>query len=296
MRLLLTLALALASFAQLPAPEVFSSLGKSYSSNADVTQSIQKADLALAKGPATAELLLAAGAARDAVLRFSESIPLYGRGMDDYPNDVRFPRYRGHRFISTRRFDAAIVDLKKATGMAPASFDASYHLALAFYLRGDYSHAAREYQRCLAMPAQPKPATFKGLPADGRNCYSLDDDARVAITVWAWSALRRSGKAADAAALLGGIREDMRIRENHSYFRALLLYKGQLTETQTMPAGTAVATTGYAIGLWHWLEGRKEQACVYWERVLTDPNWAAFGFIAAERELARGACAPAKKR
>jgi tetratricopeptide (TPR) repeat protein len=296
MRLLLAPALALASFAQLPAPEVFSPLGKSYTSNPDETQGIQKADLALAKGPATADLLLAAGAARDAVLRFSESIPLYGRGMDDYPNDVRFPRYRGHRFISTRRFDPAIVDLKKATDMAPASFDASYHLALAFYLRGDYSHAAREYQRCLAMSTQPKPASFKGLPANWRNCYSLDDDARVAITVWAWSALRRSGKAADAAALLGTIHENMQIRENRSYFRTLLLYRGQRTETQTMAAADSVATTGYAIGLWHWLDGRKEQACVYWERVLTDPNWAAFGFIAAEGELARGACKPAKKR
>lgn len=296
MRLSLAIALALASFGQPAPPEVFSPLGKSYTSNPDANQAIQKADLALATGPANADLLLAAAAARDAVLCFSESIPMYGRGMDEYPSDVRFPRFRGHRFISTRRFDPAIVDLKKATEMAPASFDASYHLGLAFYLRGDYGHAAREYQRCLAMATQTKPASFKGLPATWRNCYSLDDDARVAITVWAWSALRRAGKTAEAAALLSGIHSNLQIRENRSYFRALLLYKGERSETQTMSAADSVATTGYAIGLWHWVDGRKEQACAYWERVLTDPNWAAFGFIAAEGELARGACKVTKKR
>ena len=60
--------------------------------------------------------------------------------------------------------------------------------------------------------------------------------------------------------------------------------------------GNSSPTVGYGVGLWHWLEGRKEQACTIWDRVLSDSNWAAFGFIAAETEIARGACKAVKKR
>jgi len=288
-----------AVWGQAPAPEVYTPLGKAFFAGPDEERTVEKADLALAKGPASADLLLAAGRARDGVLRFSESIPLYTRGMDDYPADVRFPRFRGHRFISTRKFDIAVVDLKKAAEMAPSSFDVSYHLALAYYLRGDYNHAVREYQRCLAMAPQPKPQYLRGLPADWRTCFAMDDDARVAVTEWAWRALRRAGKPEEAARLLTGIGAEMAVKENLSYYRTLLLYKGLRTEEQIMAspaAGNASSTIGYGVGLWHWLEGRKDQACAAWERVTGGTTWAAFGFIAAEAEISRGACKGLKKR
>ncbi len=278
---------------------MFTSLGKAYFAQPDERRLIEAADLALAKGPASPELLLEAARARDAVLRFSESIPLYTRGMDDYPADVRFPRFRGHRFISTRRFDMAIVDLKKAADLAPSSFDVSYHLALAYYLRGDFNHAVREYQRCLALGSQPSPASLRGIPDGWRTCQGMDDDTRIAVTEWAWRALRRAGKHDDASRLLSSIEEKMAVKENHAYFRTLLLYKGLRSEAQTLAPpmeGATAATVGYGIGLWHWVEGRKDQACAAWQRVLNEKSWAAFGLIAAEAELARGACRPARKR
>lgn len=299
LRVGLLAAAALTLFGQIPEPEVYSPLGKSFNAKPDVAREIEKADLALATGPASADLLLAAARARDAVLRFSESIPLYTRGIDDYPADVRFLRFRGHRFISTRKFDFAVSDLKRAAEIAPASFDVSYHLALAYFLRGDYNHSAREYQRCLSMAALPKPAFMKGMPADWRPCYALDDDARIAVTEWAWRAFRRAGKPEDATKVLTAIHPRMAVKENQSYFRMLLLYKGLRTEEQVSAPpldGNAAPTIGYGVGLWHWLEGRKDQACLAWERVVAEPNWAAFGFIAAESELSRSACKPSKKR
>src|SRR5260221_10909783 len=79
---------------QKPEPEVFASTGKAYFAQPDDKHTIEKADLALSKAPGSADLLFAAAQARDKLLRFSESIPLYTRGMDDFPNDLRFPRYR----------------------------------------------------------------------------------------------------------------------------------------------------------------------------------------------------------
>lgn len=278
------------------AQEAFSPQGKAYFAKPDPNGTVEKADLALAKGPASADLLLAAARARDALLRFSESIPLYTRAIDEYPNDVRFLRYRGHRFISTRKFDFAVADLKKAADIAPASFDVSYHLGLAYYLRGDFNHAAREYQRCLAMASRPTPDFLKGMPADWRACYAMDDDSRVAITEWTWRALRRAGKPDEAAKLLASITESMTVKENQSYFKTLLLYKG-VAQTAAGEGGNAVPTIGYGVGLWHHLNGRKDQACAEWRRAAADSeNWSAFGLIAAEAEFARGLCGPVKKR
>ena len=278
------------------AQEAFSPQGKAYFAKPDPTGSIEKADIALAKDLRSADLLLAAARARDAVLRFSESIPLYTRGIDENPGDVRFLRYRGHRFISSRKFDFAVADLKKAAEIAPASFDVSYHLGLAYYLRGDFNHAAREYQRCLAMASQPKPDFLKGMPKDWRACHAMDDDSRVAITEWTWRALRRAGKSDEAAKLLASITESMTVKENQSYFKTLLFYKGA-EQPATGEGGNAVPTIGYGVGLWHHLNGRKEQACSAWQRAAGDAeNWSAFGLIAAEVEIARGLCKPVKKR
>jgi tetratricopeptide (TPR) repeat protein len=294
-----TLGAAAALWAQEGEPEVYGVRGKAYFALEDKDREAQKADLELALEPRNPIKMLAAARVRDKYLKFAESIMIYSRGVDEFPDDVRFLRYRGHRFISTRRLDLAVLDLKRAAEMAPASFDVSYHLALAYYLRGDHNHAAREYQRCLAMGAKPQPDYLRGMPEGWRSCYAMDDDTRVAVTEWAWRALRRAGKAEEAGKLLESIRAGMNVKENGSYYRTLQLYKGLATLEQTMTPpmdGNAAPTIGYGVGLWHWLHGRKAEACAAWEKVLESPHWSAFGFIAAESDLARGYCPVGKKK
>jgi tetratricopeptide (TPR) repeat protein len=286
------------SFAQRTEPEVYSPLGKAYFARPDSTGVIAKADKALLDGGEKADLLLAAARARDQFLRFADSIPLYTRGMQAFPEDVRFPRYRGHRLISIRRFDAALVDLKTAAELAPASFDVAYHLGLAYYLRGDYNHAAREYSRCLSLGDRPKPEFLRGMPEGWRSCYALDDDSRVALTDWAYRALRRAGKHLEAKQLLERVTESMAVKENTSYLKALLFYKGVRSEEQTIDKphnDNAISTIGYGVAIFHRLEGRTERACELLQRIVTEENWSAFGLIGAETDLARGLCAPAKK-
>ncbi|MBZ2179346.1 MAG: hypothetical protein K7J47_16745 [Acidobacteria bacterium] len=296
--LLLVLVYSTVLLAQRTEPEVYSPLGKAYFARPDTAGVIARADQALFEGGEKAELLLEAARARDQFFRFSASIPLYTRGMQMFPEDVRFPRYRGHRLLSMRRFDAALADLKAAAELAPASFDVAYHLGLAYYLRGDFNHAAREYSRCLALGDKPKPEYLRGIPAGWRSCYALDDDSRVAVTDWAYRALRQAGKHAEAKALLERIGESMTIRENASYWKSLMFYKGARTEEQALGAGgnsNALATVGYGIAVFHRLEGRQERTCRLLRRIVDEENWTTFGVIAAETDLARGLCAPAKK-
>lgn len=289
---------SLGSFAQRTEPEVYSPLGKAYFARPDSTGVIAKADKALLDGGEKADLLLGAARARDQFLRFAESIPIYTRGMQAFPEDVRFPRFRGHRLISIRRFDAALVDLKAAAELAPASFDVAYHLGLAYYLRGDYNHAAREYNRCLAMGDKAKPDFLRGIPEGWRSCYALDDDSRVALTDWTYRALRRAGKQPEAKQLLERITESMAVKENTSYLKALLFYKGLRTEAQALGSphnANAISTIGYSVAVFHKLEGRTERACELLQRIVNEENWSAFGLIGAETDLAKGLCAPAKK-
>ena len=51
----------------------------------------------------------------------------------------------------------------------------------------------------------------------------------------------------------------------------------------------ANATVGYGLGKWHALQGRGEDAERAWQTVLSGSQWAAFGYIAAEAEIARKA-------
>lgn len=103
--------------------------------------------------------------------------------------------------------------------------------------------------------------------------------------------LRRLGRSAEAAVLLENIKPDMEIIENTAYHRRLLMYKGLLQPEDLLKTDNAseldVATYGYGVGNWHLYNGNREKAVEVFERVIAGPYWPAFGFVAAEVELAR---------
>jgi tetratricopeptide (TPR) repeat protein len=276
---------------QLPGerPQVVSPLGKSFFAKPDADGAIAKADTARAADPKNVDLLLASARARDVALQFSGSIELYTKVIGLAPADVRGYRFRGHRHISTRRFDLALADLEKAATLAPTSFDVLYHLGLARFLRGEFDLAATVYRRCLDAGA---PAGT--LPDGWRDCSTVarDDESRVAVSEWLYRSLRRAGRREDAARLLAGIADGLAIKENVAYYNGLLFYKGARTEAQVLPPeafkeNTGV-TTGYGIASFYLAEGKRDQGCALLQRLVGDEaHWNAFGFIAAETELTR---------
>ncbi len=116
-----------------------------------------------------------------------------------------------------------------------------------------------------------------------------------ATSHWLYMTLRRQGKDAAAAAVLEPIHAGMDIIENadYHYHRLLLMYRGELSaeellaESRTADDAIGSATLGYGIGNWHFYEGRPAEAAAIWRSVVAGPQWAAFGHIAAEAELAR---------
>ena len=95
----------------------------------------------------------------------------------------------------------------------------------------------------------------------------------------------------DTEILLSNIREEMEIVENGSYHKLLLFYKGILTEDdlaeQAAVSELETATIGYGLGCWHLCNGDGAKAEAYFRKCVGGKYWPAFGFIAAEAELAR---------
>ncbi|MBP1634189.1 MAG: hypothetical protein H6Q10_763 [Acidobacteria bacterium] len=268
------------------APEVISPFGRRFYARPDADGAIARAEAALATNPADVDLLLAAARAHDAALQFSASIPLYTKAIAVAPADVRAYRFRGHRYISTRRFAGAVKDLERARVLAPASFDVAYHLGLAYFLSGEFRKAADEYGRCLASREEG------ALPEGWRSCAGAAraDEDRVAITDWRYRALRRAGRRDMAAGLLAGIHEDLAVKENAAYYQALLFYRGLRTEDEVLAPKTlednTFVTTAYGVANYYAAEKRQADACRVLRAIVADePRWNGFGFIAAETDL-----------
>lgn len=273
-------------------PELTTLLGRPVFARPDTDGAIAKADALLAADPRNVDLILAAARARDVALQFHAAIDVYSRGLAIAPEDVRLLRFRGHRYISIRRFDLALPDLQKAARLAPSSFDVLYHLALAHYLRGEFADAARVYQSCLDTKSDSVP-----LPQGWRSCATTmaTPNDRVAVTDWLYRALRRAGRHDQAKALLPAFTPDLKVGENEAYYTALRFYAGAVTEEAAMTPATQrenrLVTVGYGVATFHLANGDQARACALLTRIADEPNWNAFGVIAAEVDLAqRGAC------
>lgn len=228
--------------------------------------------------------------------RFQEAVDVFSQGLEKFPSSVKLYRHRGHRYISLRKIDLAIEDLVKAkatmpefpleiepdgvpnainTPLSSTQFNVYYHLALAFYLQGDFATAEQVYLECVKA--------------------SDNDDLMVAAVDWLYMAYRRDGKEDMAKSILENVTDSMKIVENDSYFKRCLMYQGKLspdsvlhvTSSDPEQADLAFATQGYGVGNWYLYNGDTAKANTIFEQVVSGKYFGAFGFIAAEAELAR---------
>lgn len=244
----------------------------------------------LRKDPADAAALIWAGRRTAYLGRYREAIEIYTRGLALHPDDARFYRHRGHRYISLRRLDDAIADLERAAALIAGSApvvepdglpnarnvptstlhsNVWYHLGLAHYLKQDFEKALAAYRECLAVSDNP--------------------DMLVAASHWLYMTLRRLGRDAEAARVLEPISADLDVIENLDYLELLLMYRGEKTPEELLRGqeGVGGATLGYGVGNWHLYNGDVERALEIFRGVVSGDAWAAFGYIAAEAELAR---------
>lgn len=273
-------------------PEAVSLLGEPLFAMEDTVGEIAAADAALAEAPDDLDLLIAAARVRRNWWQYRDEIALYTRVLELAPDDWRPWRFRGHRYISLRDFDAAARDLERARELAPLNWDVSYHLGLAYFVAGRFADAADEYLRCLGMADDSAAQAADG--GEFRSCArnGSDSESRVAMAEWASRALLRAGRADEADALAASIPDDLQVEENLAYYHDLLFAKGIKTADELLEAGRAgepyrLETVGYGVATRLLVAGDTARAFQIFEEIALHPWWPGFGRIAAEAELAR---------
>lgn len=255
-------------------------------------QNLAAARAAYEANPNDADAIIWLGRRTAYLGRYAEAIEIFSEGIDKHPRDARMYRHRGHRWITLRQFDHAIADLNRAASIVrgrpdeiepdglpnarniPTSTLQSniwYHLGLAHYLKGDFEKALNAYRECMAVSKNP--------------------DGVVSTSHWLYMTLRRLGRPKEAEDVLGPISSDMDVIENTAYHRLLLMYAGEVSPDELAvgqdPNSVDGATILYGIGNWWLYNGQPEKARPIFLRVTGGKQWAAFGYIAAEAELAR---------
>jgi tetratricopeptide (TPR) repeat protein len=222
---------------------------------------------------------------------YREAIRIYTEGLSQFPDDARFYRHRGHRYISIREFDRAIQDFEKAATLIEGKEDSVepdgmpnamnipisslhsniwYHLGLAFYLKHDLENALRVYR------------------IGGET--STNDDKLVSTTHWLYMTLRLLGMEDEAEKALEPIHKEMNIIENQVYHHLCLFYKGELTLEELAWEGPSSSTNdamAYGVGSWYFYSGQRDEAKRIFEKILKGKIWASFGYIAAEADFVR---------
>jgi len=223
--------------------------------------------------------------------QYQDAIKTFTTGIELWPDDPRLYRHRGHRYITIRDFDKAEADLETAAGIVRGKPDETepdgapnarniptsttqgniwYHLALVRYLKGDYEASLAGWQEAMRL--------------------AKNDDTRVAVSDWMYMTLRRLGREDEAKAVLQPINAQMDIIENDAYHRRLLMYKGEIPPDSLLnPNAEALqfVTQGYGVANWYMANGDTTRANEILDKVLESGYWAAFGYIAAEADVAR---------
>ena len=227
--------------------------------------------------------------------RFNDAIDIYTKGIAEHPDDARLYRHRGHRYLTTRQLPKAIADFERAYALTKGKPDVvepdgqpnarniptstlqgniRYHLGLAYYLSGQFEKALPIYREDIA-------------------ASKANPDMLVATSHWLYMTLRRLNRADEAAAVLLPITAKMDVIENGAYHRLLLLYKGELAESDVLrnfgsDGDLQDITTAYGVGNWHLYNGRRARAEEIFAQIVgAKAQWASFGYLSAEAERAR---------
>jgi tetratricopeptide (TPR) repeat protein len=208
-------------------------------------------------------------------MHFREAIESYSIGLSYNPFHALSLRHRGHRLLSTYRFQEAVFDFELSSRIDPKNWDTWYHLGLAYYLIGDFERANNAYTRCFEITRH-------------------DQDELVAIVDWKWLTLMRLGREEEARKILDYVNTDTESGENHVYKNRVLMYKGEVKPEAVLDyndkefADLELATQGYGVAMYYYFNGQQEKTFELFDLILkNDTYWSAFGYLAAFQDKKR---------
>ena len=224
--------------------------------------------------------------------RYQDAINIFSKGIEKHPKDARMYRHRGHRYITTRQYEKAIADFKKAVTLIHGTEDIVepdglpndrniplstlhgniwYHLGLAFYLQNDIENALIAYSNRTVTEKYP--------------------DNLVSGGYWLYMINRRLGNLDEANTAVEKVTKDLDIIENMSYHQMCLFFKGLISEEEiaNQTLGTSSSDVlDYGLGNWYLYEKQDSlKAKVIYERLLEKGNRYSFAYLVAESDYKR---------
>lgn len=208
-------------------------------------------------------------------MRYDDSIIAYSNAIARDPFKGILYRYRGHRYISERRFEEGVADLSFAARIIPDNWDVWYHLGLGYYLLGRYEDACKAYEVCYSL--------------------SYDNDSKTAITNWYYVTLKRLGLNDEAAHVLDGIPDvGYDVDDSEGYYEIVQINKGVVDKDSAFEnlknkeEYLQLLTIGYGLANSYAFDGNTEkqkEVLEYLTKSLTGSWKYAFGYIATEVDL-----------
>ena len=261
----------------------------------ELTESREKAADEWRVDPDDPEKLLWFARRTEIVGKFNEACAAYTEGIKRWPDDPRFPRFRGHRFALLRRLDLAVADLETASelikgrpdepevyasggpssdklGFSSFHWNVYYHLGFARFAAGDLEGAVDAYHHCMDV-------------CDVR-------ESTVATIHWLYMPLIRLKRWGEAAKLLEGIKPEEKLVEVGDYYETLLMYKGvempeALLERARSEGGIRLLTRAHAVGNLYLTRDEPKKAERVFKEIHSTGEWSAGVHLLAESELVR---------
>lgn len=221
--------------------------------------------------------------------RYKLAISNYSEGLSKFPNSYKLLRNRGHRYITLRKLNEAIKDLKKAEELIPAvgeemeyGLDGKptatvrhqiyYHIGVYQFLKKDYIKAAAAFEKALAAADNSK------------NIVGASD--------WLYNCYMRIGRKDKADELLRPITPDYVEDKDQAYFRRVLFYKRlikdeELIDIAMLPEKMSIqdVTKLYGLANWYKYQGNSAKSKELYMLVLQSDGWPGFAYAAAEKEM-----------
>ena len=253
---------------------------------------LAQAQKTLAANPKDAEAIIWVGRRLGYLWRFNDAIAMFSKGIAMYPDNPKFYRHRGHRYISVRQFAAAQADFEKAAQLIkgkpdeiepdgapnPAGqprstlqFNIWYHLALSHYLQGNYAKAYDAWVECMKVSNERR--------FDRRHERLDVDDADAPQSQGRSGESARAHHAEDGHPREPGVSPSSADVQGHRETGSAARY-GE-------PGSDADRDAGLRRRQLLFREGDRAKARQVFEKIVSGAGWNAFGFIAAEADLQR---------
>jgi tetratricopeptide (TPR) repeat protein len=234
----------------------------------------------LAADPKNVSLVLALSQAQAGRRQYRQAVATCTKGLAFAPKSADLYIERGHRELGLREFATAQLDLEHAAALDPTKLDAFYHLGLAHYFQGQFSAAAKAFDKARAL--------------------AKTDDSLIDCTNWLYVSLRRALQPQQAVQALKRITPEVKNKEPHLLFYLHLerFYQGAMTEQEVLPpkpadrsdteAELSFDTVTYGVGNWRLYNNHDAKGAEKMFREVVSGNaWNAWGFVGAEVEMKR---------